>query len=109
MRRSSSGCFVSSTLGESKACACGFLRSGTGRELAGRRASGRLPPRLEGDKLLEPGQEYLFVTNHDQGRGWHQIAAANVADIKIESATQREALVEKVEKAKREQNDPRTL
>ncbi len=64
---------------------------------------------VEGDPLLEPGQEYLLVTKQDQERGWHQITAANVADIKIKDETQRKALVNKFEKAKQEQKDPEAL
>lgn len=62
--------------------------------------------RVEGDELLTPGQEYLFVTNHDQERDWHQIAAPSVANVEIEGGDDREALVEKFEKAKQEQKDP---
>lgn len=60
------------------------------------------------DPLLEPGQEYLFVTGYDRKNDWHEVVAPHLGDIKLKDQMQRRALVEKFEKAKREQVDPYT-
>lgn len=35
---------------------------------------------MEDDPLLEPGQEIMFFTRHDEERGWHQIVSAGYGD-----------------------------
>jgi hypothetical protein len=46
---------------------------------------------LEGDPLLQPGTEYLFVTNPDE-RGWQVIVAPAHANIRIDDAAERAAV-----------------
>ena len=58
---------------------------------------------VEGDPLLVPGQEYLFVTRHDPQKGWHTVAAQPFGDIKVKSETDKKALKEKFQKAKKEE------
>lgn len=58
---------------------------------------------VEGDPLLVPGQEYLFVTRHDPEKGWHTIAAQPYGDVKVKDGANKKALKDKFEKAKKEQ------
>jgi hypothetical protein len=59
--------------------------------------------RVEGDPLLRPGQQGLFVTSHDEREGWYTIVAQPFGDVRIESESQRTDLVEKFERARRAQ------
>lgn len=59
--------------------------------------------RLEGDPLLEPGQQRLFVTSYDEREGWHAIVAQPYGDVRIEDERQRTDLVEKFERARQDQ------
>jgi hypothetical protein len=61
---------------------------------------------IDKDPLLEPGQQYMFVTAYDQKAGWHELAASVAGDIKIKDNAQRKALVERFKEAKRDQVDP---
>jgi hypothetical protein len=61
---------------------------------------------MEDDPLLEPGDEIMFFTRHDEGRGWHQIVSAGYGDRRIESERQREELVRRFERAQKNQTDP---
>ena len=58
---------------------------------------------VEGDPLLVPGQEYLFATRYDAQKGWHTIAAQPYGDIKVKDKTNKKALKDKFEKAKKEE------
>lgn len=60
----------------------------------------------EDDPLLEPGQEVVFFTRHDEGRGWHQIFTPGYGDVRIEGEVHREELVRRFEKAHENQTDP---
>jgi hypothetical protein len=65
---------------------------------------------LEHDPLLKPGQRYLFVTNYNQQEGYYQITTPGYGDVPVgEGADEkrRGPLVEKFEKAAKEQIDPR--
>lgn len=55
---------------------------------------------IDGDPLLEPGQEYLFATNYVPEEGWYQIVLNGAANVKVEDKAQRRGLKEKFEKAK---------
>ena len=57
--------------------------------------------RVEGDPMLEPGQQRLFVTSHDEREGWYTIVAQPYGDVRIEDERQRADLVEKFERASR--------
>jgi hypothetical protein len=61
---------------------------------------------MEDDPLLEPGQEVLFFTRRDEGRGWHQIFSAGYGDVRIEDEQHREELVRRFERAQKNQTDP---
>ncbi len=61
---------------------------------------------MEDDPLLEPGQEIMFFTRYDEGRGWHQIVSAGYGDVRIEDEQHREELVRRFERAKKHQTDP---
>ncbi len=60
----------------------------------------------ENDPLLEPGQEVVFFTRRDEGRGWHQIVTPGYGDVRIEGEGRREELVRRFERAHRNQTDP---
>ena len=59
--------------------------------------------RVEGDPLLESGQQRLFVTSYDEREGWHTIVAQPYGDVRIEDERQRTDLVEKFERARQDQ------
>jgi len=59
--------------------------------------------RVEGDPLLKPGQQRLFVTSYDEQEGWYTIVAQPFGDVRIEDERQRTDLVEKFEQARRDQ------
>lgn len=59
--------------------------------------------RVEGDPLLKPGQEHLFVTSYVREEGWYAIVAQPFGDVRIEDRQQRTDLVEKFEQAHEEQ------
>ncbi len=59
--------------------------------------------RIEGDPLLKPGQELLFVTNYNREEGWYTIAAQPFGTVPIEDERQRTDLVERFEQAREEQ------
>ena len=59
--------------------------------------------RIEGDPLLEPGQELLLVTSYDREEGWYTIAAQPFGTVPIEYQQQRTDLVEKFERAREQQ------
>jgi len=59
--------------------------------------------RVEGDPMLEPGQQRLFVTSYDEREGWYAIAAQPYGDVRIEDERQRTNLVEKFERARQAQ------
>jgi hypothetical protein len=61
---------------------------------------------MEDDPLLEPGQEVMFFTRHDEKRGWHQIVPAGYGDVRIEDKQQREELVRRFERAEENLTDP---
>lgn len=61
---------------------------------------------MEGDPLLEPGQEVVFFTRRDEGRGWHRIVSAGYGDVRIESERHREDLVRGFEGAREHQTGP---
>jgi hypothetical protein len=61
---------------------------------------------MEDDPLLEPGQEIMFFTRRDEGRGWHQIFSAGYGDVRIEDEQHREELVRRFERAQKNQTDP---
>lgn len=61
---------------------------------------------IEGDPLLEPGEEYLFVTRYEESKNWHTIAAQPFGDVKIKDKDQRKKLKEKFKQARKEQKDP---
>jgi hypothetical protein len=63
----------------------------------------------EGDRLLESGQRYLFVTSFDQGKGYHQVTTPGYGDVPIGRGAGEKALeplVEKFERAENQQIDP---
>jgi len=60
----------------------------------------------EDDPLLEPGQEVVFFTRRDEGRGWHQVVSPGYGNVRIEGEGQREELVRRFERAQRNQTDP---
>ena len=59
--------------------------------------------RVEGDSLLEPGQQRLFVTSYDGQEDWYTIVAQPFGDVRIADEEQRADLVEKFEQARRAQ------
>jgi hypothetical protein len=61
---------------------------------------------MEDDPLLEPGQEIMFFTRRNEGRGWHHIFTAGYGDVRIEDEEHREELVRRFERAKKHQTDP---
>jgi hypothetical protein len=61
---------------------------------------------MEDDPLLEPGQEVMFFTRRDEGRGWHQIFSAGYGDVRIDDEQHREDLVRRFERAQKNQTDP---
>ena len=61
---------------------------------------------MEDDPLLKPGQEVMFFTRRDEGRGWHQIVSAGYGDVRIEDEQHREELVRRFERAEKNQTDP---
>ncbi len=61
---------------------------------------------VDGDPLLEPGKEYMFLTAYDRKNDWQELVASRVGDIELEDQAQREAVVETYEAAKQDQFDP---
>lgn len=61
---------------------------------------------IEGDPLLEPGKEYMFVTRYEKNKDWYTIAAQPFGDVKIEDKEKRKQTKEEFEKAKKNQKDP---
>jgi hypothetical protein len=61
---------------------------------------------MEDDPLLEPGQEIMFFTRRDEGRGWHHIFSAGYGDVRIDDEQHREELVRRFERAQKNQTDP---
>jgi hypothetical protein len=59
--------------------------------------------RVEGDPLLKPGQEHLFVTSYVREEDWYALIAQPFGDVRIEDRQQRADLVEIVEQAREEQ------
>jgi hypothetical protein len=59
--------------------------------------------RVEGDPLLQPEQESLFVTSYVREEGWYAIVAQPFGDVRIEDGQQQAELVEKFEQARQEQ------
>lgn len=64
---------------------------------------------LDGDPLLEPGQEYLFATNYVPEESWYQIVSNGAGDVKVADKAQRQELKEKFEKAKANEVKPKSL
>lgn len=60
----------------------------------------------EGDPLLERGQEVMFFTRRDERRGLHQIVTPGYGDVRIGGEREREELVRRFERARRNQTDP---
>ena len=63
------------------------------------RAVGRTV-RVEGDPLLQPGQQRLFATTYDEGEGWYAIAAQPFGDVPIGGERGRAELVQRFEEAR---------
>ncbi len=61
---------------------------------------------IEGDPLLEPGKEYMFVTRYEEDKDWYTIAAQPFGDVKVEDKEKRKELKEKLKQAKKKQKDP---
>lgn len=59
--------------------------------------------RVEGDPLLQPGQQRLFVTSYDAQEDWYTIVAQPFGDVRIESESERTDLVQEFERARRAQ------
>ena len=59
--------------------------------------------RVEGDPLLQPGQQRLFVTSYDAQEDWYIIVAQHFGDVRIESESERTDLVQEFEWARRAQ------
>ena len=59
--------------------------------------------RIEGDPILKPGQELLFVTNYNPEEGWYTIAAQPFGTVPIEDQQQRTDLVRRFEQAREQQ------
>lgn len=59
----------------------------------------------EEDPLLKPGQEAMFFTRRDEGRGLHQVVTPGYGDVRIEGG-EREELVRRFERARKNQTDP---
>jgi hypothetical protein len=59
--------------------------------------------RIEGDPILKPGQELLFVTSYNREEGWYTIAAQPFGTVPIEDERQRTDLVERFEQAREQQ------
>lgn len=57
---------------------------------------------MENDQLLEPGTTYLFATRASEGGQWHTLVPG-FGDLRIGSEQEQAALVQKFEKALREQ------
>jgi hypothetical protein len=61
---------------------------------------------VDGDSLLERGEEYLLLTRYDERHRWHHIETASSGNIRIENEKHREALVRRFERAEKNQTDP---
>lgn len=61
---------------------------------------------MDGDELLKPGQDVLFVTRYDGRNRRHQITTSGYGDLRIGGRSQREALVQRFERAEKHQVDP---
>lgn len=61
---------------------------------------------IEGDPLLEPGEEYLFVTRYEDNEGWHTIAAQPFGKVRVEDKGERKEVKEEFQQAKKKQKDP---
>jgi hypothetical protein len=59
--------------------------------------------RIEGDPLLEPGQELLFATSHNREEDWYTVAAQPFGTVPIEDQQQRTDVVERFEQAREHQ------
>ena len=60
----------------------------------------------EDDPLLRPRQEVMLFTRRDEGRGWHWSATPGYGDVRIEDEGEREELVRRFERARKNQTDP---
>lgn len=58
---------------------------------------------IEGDSLMEPGQEYLFSTNYVEEKDWYQIVLAGVGNVEVKDKAQRQELEQKFEEAEANQ------
>lgn len=58
------------------------------------------------DPLLDPEQEVMFFTRRDERRGWHQIVTPGYGNVRIEGEGQREELVRRFERARKNQTNP---
>lgn len=61
---------------------------------------------VDDNPLLEPGRQYLFATNPEYGKEWHQIVAQGFGNLPIEDAHHRRALVQRFVEATENQIDP---
>lgn len=61
---------------------------------------------MEGDPLLKPGQEVLFVTRYDGRNRRHQITSSGYGDLRVRNRAHREELVRRFERAQKNQVDP---
>jgi ribosomal protein L7/L12 len=61
---------------------------------------------VDDNPLLEPGSQYLFVTNPNLGKEWHQIVAQGFGNLPIEDEHHRRALVQRFAEATENQIDP---
>ncbi len=74
----------------------------TVNQMGGRDSEGTLML-FEGDPLLVPGQEYLFVTRRVRADGSYQLVAPGYDSVRIESLGERNAVAETFREAYREQ------
>ena len=63
----------------------------------------------EKNPLLEPGEQYLFVTNHDQNSDRYYTLASRLGTLKIKDDGQRDKLTKHFKEAKSKQKDPDML
>lgn len=61
----------------------------------------------EGDPLLQPGQEVLFVTGHNREKNRHEIVANGFGDLRIKDKKDRAEKVAKFKDAEKNAIDPR--
>ncbi len=74
----------------------------TVNQMGGRDSEGTLML-FEGDPLLVPGQEYLFVTRRVRADGSYQLVAPGYDNVRIESLGERSAVAETFREAHREE------